>query len=94
MPSELSPAAQALLGKLCTPHALDFGGAFVRYDSPDEAAYYELSRQALAEVFSLHNFGITARATAAGRAAFTGRETAAAAAPAAPRKFEEVCDAA
>lgn len=90
--SDLSPAAQILLGKMCTPHARDWGGAFVHYDSPDEAAYIELSRLGLAETFSLHNYGITARATATGLAAFTG---GAAEAPieAAPRKSEEAPDA-
>ena len=89
MPAELSPAAQTLLGKMCTPHALDHGGAFVRYDSPEEAAYYELSTAGLAEVFSLHNYGITARATAAGLALFTGQPTGDPLTTA-PRKAEEV----
>lgn len=92
MPSELSPAAQILLGKLCTPTALDQGGAFVRYDSPEEAAYYELATAGRAEVFSLHNYGITARATAAGRAAFTG-QPASDLLTTAPRKAEEATDA-
>lgn len=93
--AELSAAASELLAKMCTPHALDHGGAFVHYDSPDEAAYYELSRLGLAEVFSLHNYGITARATDAGKLAlFTGRETTATAEAAAPRKSQEVPDAA
>ena len=87
--SDLSPAAQALLGKMCTPHALDFGGAFVHYDSPDEAAYHELSRLGLAETFSLHNYGITARATAAGQQLFYGVLGEAARAATAPRKNEE-----
>lgn len=86
---ELTPAASDLLAKMCTPHALDYGGTFVHYDHPDEAAYFELSRAGLAETFSLHNYGITARATAAGLAQFTGRE-ATAETDAAPRKFEEM----
>jgi hypothetical protein len=89
MPAELSPAAQTLLGKLCTPHALDHGGHFVHYDSPEETAYYELAAAGLAEVFSLHNYGITARATAAGLALFTG-QIAADPRTTAPRKTEEV----
>jgi len=66
MPAELSPAALALLAKLRTPHSRDWGGAFVRYDSPEEVAYQELRQAGLAEVFTLHNYGITVRATAAG----------------------------
>ncbi len=65
MPAELSPAALALLAKLRTPHSRDWGGAFVRYDSPEEIAYQELQQAGLAEVFTLHTYGITVCATAA-----------------------------
>ena len=66
MPTELSPAAMALLASLRTPHSRDWGGAFVRYDSPEELACQELRQAGLAEVFTLHTYGITVRATAAG----------------------------
>jgi len=62
---DLSPAASDLLARLYAPHARDWGGAFVRYDSPEEGAYYELSRAGLAEVFTLHPYGLTVRATQA-----------------------------
>jgi len=45
--SDLSPASAKLLNKLCSPHALTWGGVFVRYDSPDEIAYPYPSRTLL-----------------------------------------------
>jgi len=64
--NDLSPAAAKLLNKLCSPHALTWGGVFVRYDSPDEIAYDELHTAGLAEVFSLHGYGIKVRLTQVG----------------------------
>lgn len=59
--NDLSPAAAKLLKKLCSPHALTWGGVFLRYDSSAEAAYDELHAAGLAEVSSLHLYGCKVR---------------------------------
>lgn len=62
----LSQTAQDLLARMCTAHARDWGGVYVGYDGPDEAAYVELYKARLAKINYLLRNGIVASATAAG----------------------------
>ena len=63
MSTDQNPTLTNLLERLQTPNALDWGGAFVRYDSPDEVEAVHLIRTGEARITQLLPCGFKIRLT-------------------------------